>query len=85
MVRSAVGGHTIITDYLVELVRESIMENRRFTITEIISHFLLLAAKNCHGARVVQKIVRQEGAKATDTGTQGKAYGVSIGISVAVP
>ena len=40
--------------------------------------FSLLVAHNCQGEPVVQKIVRQVGAKATDTRTQSKAYGVSI-------
>ena len=40
--------------------------------------FSFLVAKNSHGAPVVQKIVRQVGAKATDTRTQIKAHGVSI-------
>ena len=60
------GNSSIITDDLVELVGERIMENRRFTSTELSSHFPLLVAQNCHGAPVVQEIVRQVGAKATD-------------------
>ena len=40
--------------------------------------FPLLVPQNCHGAPVVQKIVRQVGAKATGTRTQSKARGVSI-------
>ena len=40
--------------------------------------FPLLVAQNCHGAPVVQKIVHQVGAKATDTITQSKAHGVSV-------
>jgi hypothetical protein len=60
------------------LVRERIMENRRFTITELSSHFPLLVSRNCHGAPVVQEIVRQVGAEATDTRTQNKAHGVSM-------
>ena len=39
---------------------------------------------NCHGAPVVQKIVRQVGAEATDIRTRSKAHGVSIDISAAV-
>ena len=57
------GRPSIITDDLVELVREHFMENRRFTITELSSHlpleFLLLVAQHCHGEPVVLKIVRQ--------------------------
>ena len=48
---------SIIMDDLVDLVRERIMENRRFTITELGNHFLILVAQNCHGAHV-QRIVR---------------------------
>jgi transposase len=79
------GRPSIITDDLVELVRECIMENLRFTITELSSHFPLLVGRNCHGAPGVQEIVRQVGAEATDTRTQNKAHGVSIDISAAVP
>ena len=36
------------------------MENRRFTMTELNSHFLtdfpLLVARKCHGAPIVQKL-----------------------------
>ena len=39
--------------------------------------FTVLAAQNLHGTRIVQKIVHQVGAKATNTGTQSKAHGVS--------
>ena len=74
------GRLSIITDDLVELVQERIMENRCFTITELCSHFPLLVAQNCHGSPVDQKIVRQVGAKATDTRTQSKAHGVSIDV-----
>ena len=42
--------------------------------------FPLLVAQNCHGAPVVQKFVRQVGAKATDTRIQSNANGVSIDI-----
>ena len=80
LMRSAVGSHP---DDLVELMWEHIMENRRFTITELRSHFPPFVAENCHGAPVVQKIVHQTGAKATDTRTQTKAHGVSIDISIA--
>ena len=34
--------------------------------------------QNCHGAPVVQKIVRQVGAKSTDTWTQSKATALTI-------
>ena len=54
-------------DDLVELVWEHIMEKRHFTIMERSNNFLLLVAQNCHGAPIVQKIVHQVGAKATDT------------------
>ena len=47
--------------------------------------FPFLVAENCHRTAVVQKIVCQVGAKASGTRTQSKAYGVSIGISLAVP
>ena len=47
--------------------------------------FPLLVAQNCHGAPVIQKIVRQVGAKATDTRTQSKAHEVNIDIFAAVP
>ena len=67
---------------LVELVRERIMENRRFTITELSSDFPILVAQNCYRVPAVQKIMRQVGAKTTDTRTQSKAHGVSIDISV---
>ena len=36
---SAVEDHPTLLDNLVELVREHIMENRRVTIMELISHF----------------------------------------------
>ena len=39
------------------------MENHCFRVSELSSHFSLLAAKNFHGAPVVQKIVCQVGAK----------------------
>ena len=39
--------------------------------------FLLLVAQNCHGAPVVQKIVLEVGAKATDTRTQCNPHVVS--------
>ena len=42
------GRPSIITDDLVEFVQECIMENHRFTITELSSHFLLLVAQNYH-------------------------------------
>ena len=76
------GRASIITDDLVELVWECIMENYRFTIMELSGHFPLFVAQNCHGAPVAQKIVCS---KATDTRTQSKALGVSIDISAAVP
>ena len=76
------GRSSLITDNLVELVRERIMENRSFTITEFSSHFPLLVAQNCHGAPV-QKIVCQVGTKASDTRTQSKAHEVRIDISAA--
>ena len=60
------GMPSIIMDDLVVLVWERIMENRHFTITKLSSHFPLLVAQNCHGAPVVQKIVHQVGAKATE-------------------
>ena len=75
---------SIITEDLVELVREWFMENRRFTITELTSHFPMLV-QNCIGAPVVRKIVSQVGAKATDIRTQSKVHGISIYISAAVP
>ena len=78
------GRPSIITDILLELVQECNIENRRFTIVELSSHFPPLVAQNCHGAPVVQKIVHQMGAKATDTRTQSKAHGVSIDTSAAV-
>ena len=78
------GRLSIITDDLLELVWERIMENRRFTITELSSHFPLLVAQNCHGAPVVQKILREVGAKATHTRTQVNAHGVSTDISAVV-
>ena len=62
-------------DNLVELVWECIMENHRFAITELSSHFPLLVTQNCHGASVVQKIVRHVGAKATDIRTRSKDDG----------
>ena len=43
------GRPSIIKDDLVELVRELIMENCSFAITELSSHFTLLVAENCHG------------------------------------
>ena len=49
------GRLSIITDDLVELVRERIMENSRFRITKLSSNLPLLVAQNCHGAPVVQK------------------------------
>ena len=78
---------SIIADDLVELVRERIMENLHFTITELSGHFphifRLLATQNSHGVTVVQKIVCQRGTKTTDTRTQSKALVVSIDISAA--
>ena len=56
------GRPSIITNDLVELVPESIMENRHFTITELNSHFQLLVPQKCHGIPV-QKILRQMGSK----------------------
>ena len=44
------------------------------------SNFPLLVAQNCHGEPVVQKMVRQLGAKGADTRTQCKAHGISIHI-----
>ena len=40
------GRPSIITDDLVELVRERVMENRCFTITELGSHLPLLVAQH---------------------------------------
>ena len=50
------GRPSIITDDLLELVQEHIMEDRHFTIMELGSHFLLPVAQNYHGALVPQKI-----------------------------
>jgi hypothetical protein len=47
--------------------------------------FPLLVARNCHGAPVVQEILRQVGAEAIDTRTQNKVHGVSTDIYAAVP
>ena len=47
--------------------------------------FLVLVEQKYHGAPVVMKIVRQVGAKATDTRTQRKAQEVNIDIFAAVP
>ena len=47
------GRFPIIMDDLVELVRDRIMENRRFTITELSSNFPLLVAQNYHEAPFV--------------------------------
>ena len=47
------GRPSIITDDLVKLVPERIMENRRFTITELSSHFLQISHS------LVQKIVTE--------------------------
>ena len=44
------GRPSVIADELVELVRESIMEDRRFTIAEFSSHFPLLVTLNYHAA-----------------------------------
>ena len=74
---------SIIRENLVELVRARIMDNRRFTFTEL-SHFPLLVPQNCHGA-AVQKIVRHVAAKTTDTRTQSKTHGVSVNISAVAP
>ena len=49
------------------------------------SDFPLLVPQYCQGAPVVQKIMHQVGAKATDTRTQSNAHGVSNDISAAVP
>ena len=46
--------------------------------------FPLLVAQNCHGVPVVEKIVHQVGAKATDTRTHSKAHGVSIDNEIVV-
>ena len=43
-----------------------------------------LVAQNCHGAPVVQKIVRQVGAKATDTRTQNKAKRMESALTAVV-
>ena len=53
------GRPSIIMDDLVELVWECIMENHRFTITELSSNFPHLVVQKCHGAPVVLKIVYQ--------------------------
>ena len=50
--------HVHDADDFMKLVWECIMEHRRFTITELSSHFPLLVAQNCHGSPV-QKIVCQ--------------------------
>jgi hypothetical protein len=42
------GRPSIITDDLVELVRERIMENRHFTITELSSHFPQISRSLLH-------------------------------------
>ena len=68
-----------------ELVRERIIEIRRFRITELINHFPLVVAQNCHGAPVVQKIVCQIDTKSTDIKSQSKAQGVSFDIFAVAP
>ena len=73
------GKPSIIMDDIVELMQERIMENHHFTIyygTQQLfpAHFPLLVAQNCHGTPVVQKIVCQVGAKATDTTTESKSH-----------
>ena len=73
----------IITDDLVELVRERI-GNRHFTVIQLSSHVPLLVVQNYNGAPVVQKIVRQVASKAADTRAQSKERGVSSDISAAV-
>ena len=52
--------------------------HRKLCQQSFAAHFPFLVAQNCHGAPVVQKIVRQVGAKATDTGTQSKAHGIVV-------
>ena len=69
------GRPSIIMDNLVELVWECIMENHRFAIMELSSHFPLLVSQKCHGAPVVQKIVCHVGTTASDIRTQSKDNG----------
>ena len=57
---------------------ERIEINRQLCQQSFLAGSPLLVAENCHGAPVVQKIVHQVGAKATDTRTQSKALGASI-------
>ena len=55
------GRPSIITDDFVELVRERVLENRRYTITELSSQFPQVSRSLLH--KIVQKIVRQAGAE----------------------
>ena len=54
------------------------MRRSKFIVSCDNSNFPLLVVQNYHGAPVVEKIVRQLGAKGTDASTQSKAQGVSV-------